>query len=83
MVIRVYNSCGVSLNRTHGIIFSVPLIEEAGKSVTELTESCIQSFIFNVNTFQWDDVNSCLVSIGIVYNTKLSCTSYTTKNYHL
>ena len=70
---------GVSINRTHGIIFHV-----CQWSVLEndCDQDCIDMFVYSVETFEWVLIKKCFIFLGIdidIYVAKFTCSSYLNK----
>ena len=69
---------GVSINRTHGIIFHVNqlIILE-----TDNDQDCIDMFVFSAETFEWVVIKKCFIFLGndLYDGLKFSCSSYMNK----
>ena len=90
----VLNACGVSINRTHGMIlyaFSADTsnLDDAvnndvpgdGEEFARRNQSCIDAFIYSVATFEWVAIRKCFIPINNLYLfEKFSCSSIWTKN---
>ena len=81
----VLNACGVSINRTHGMILyafsvnDVPAREQEQFAIRN--QSCIDAFIYSVATFEWVAIRKCFIPINNLYLfEKFSCSSIWTKN---
>ena len=63
-------ACGVSINRTHGILFYQP----------PFMQPCIDAITFSLDTFKWVDIKKCIIFPGTTFILKLTCSSYLNKN---
>ena len=63
-------ACGVSINRTHGILFYQP----------PFMQPCIDAITFSLDTFKWVDIKKCIIFLGTTFILKLTCSSYLNKN---
>ena len=68
------HSCGVSINRTHGILLYHQLNWQN-------YHKCIDAIIFSVETFEWVVIQKCIINftnpIDVV---KFTCSSYLNKS---
>ena len=63
-------ACGVSINRTHGILFYQP----------PFMQPCIDAITFSLDTFKWVDIKKCIIFLDTTFILKLTCSSYLNKN---
>ena len=57
------NPSGFSLNKTHGVILTIPTKED------DMLMNCVQAFTFSVELFKWTDINSCLINLDLGFTT--------------
>ena len=70
---------GVSINRTHGIIFHVC---QWNVLENDCDQDCIDMFVYSVETFEWVLIKKCFIFLGIdidIYVAKFTCSSYLNK----
>ena len=73
------HASGVSINRTHGIIFHVC---QWNVLENDCDQDCIDMFVYSVETFEWVLIKKCFIFLGIdidIYVAKFTCSSYLNK----
>ena len=82
----VYFASGVSINRTHGILFHVfewdmewNRLESEERSIYQY---CIDVFVFSAETFEWVVIKKCILFLGndVFMMVKFTCSSYLNKS---
>ena len=75
----VENACGVSINRTHGILFWAWEDVIYHKLHVQL-QQCIDAAIFSLDTFEWVVVKKCIMFLSTNKIMKFTCSSYLNKS---
>ena len=78
---------GVSINRTHGILFRIFQWWDVGGQTTQdnydryIDQDCIDLFVFSAHTFEWVVIKKCFIFLGndLYDDLKFSCSSYLNK----
>ena len=78
---------GVSINRTHGILFRIFQWWDVGGQTTQdnydryIDQDCIDLFVFSADTFEWVVIKKCFIFLGndLYDDLKFSCSSYLNK----
>ena len=73
---------GVSINRTHGILFHVFEWNRLESEERLLDQHCIDVFVFSAETFEWVVIKKCLffLSNDVFIMRKFTCSSYLEKS---
>ena len=73
---------GVSINRTHGILFHVFQWDNVESEERFIDQHCIDVFVFSIETFEWVVIKKCILFLGndMIVVTKFICSSYLNKN---
>ena len=83
----VNSASGVSINRTHGILFRIFQWWDVGGQTTQdnydryIDQDCIDLFVFSAHTFEWVVIKKCFIFLGndLYDDLKFSCSSYLNK----
>ena len=73
---------GVSINRTHGILFHVFEWNRLESEERLLDQHCIDVFVFSAETFEWVVIKKCIffLSNDVFIMRKFTCSSYLKKS---
>ena len=83
----VNSASGVSINRTHGILFHIFQHWVVGDQTIPdnynryIDQDCIDLFVFSAHTFEWVVIKKCFIFLGndLYDDLKFSCSSYLNK----
>ena len=72
---------GISINRTHGILFRVFEWDNIENEDRFIDQHCIDVFVFSTETFEWVVIKKCILFLGndIIVVTKFISSSYLNK----
>ena len=79
----IHNPTGFAINRTHGIVLTSPVYQ----SSHSLQYNCIEAYTFSFETFEWVQVERCLIrlmdvdyAIHSMDHSGLTCSTFQNKH---
>ena len=78
-------SSGFAVNKTIGVILQAPRIESDKGAVLNGWNRCIHAYTYSFDTFEWVDLNECLINTtkAIEKHTFITCATYFDRSYQL